>query len=227
MARRAYLTDYGGQSDQERYLLRVSNFARSELESLYAQNGGIEVGRKDPFPYLKQFFQRTGGLEYLDATDYVTIKTYLPEDILTKVDRMTMAVSLEARCPLLDHHLAEFVARLPLRLKTEGNTLKGLLKRTAMRHNLVPRQTVIKAKHGFGAPIDYWMKRQWRDMTSSILSTERSKTVRDYFDGTSLKKMLADPMTYRDHLFAVMAFVLWHEQFVEMREKMPYEKIRL
>jgi asparagine synthase (glutamine-hydrolysing) len=227
MARRAYLTDYGGQSDQERYLLRVSHFARPELEQLYSQALRADGNRKDPFAYLKPFFERTKGLEYLDATDYVTIKTYLPEDILVKVDRMTMAVSLEGRCPLLDHHLAEFVARLPLQIKIKGEVLKGLLKRMAIRQNLVPKRTITKAKHGFGAPIDYWMAGQWKDMMSSVLSTERNKAIRDYFDGAALRRMLSDPMTYRDHLFAVMSFALWHELYVESRDVTPYLKVRL
>ena len=64
-------------------------------------------------------------------------------------------------------------------------------------------------------------------MMSSVLSTERNKAIRDYFDGAALRRMLSDPMTYRDHLFAVMSFALWHELYVESRDVTPYLKVRL
>jgi asparagine synthase (glutamine-hydrolysing) len=227
MARKAYVQDYGDQDEQERFLLRSSCFSDQELEHLYNQDFKETGERKQPPLFLKQFFERTPGLQYLDANDYVTIKTYLPEDILTKVDRMTMAVSLEGRCPLLDHQLAEFVARLPLQIKVSGNVLKGLLKKTAVRHSLVPKQTIIKAKHGFGTPIDHWLRRQWKEMASSVLSSERSKAIRTYFDQATVTKMLSDPMAYRDHLFAVMSFALWHDMFIESNDKTPYLRVGL
>ena len=227
MARKAAVKDYDNQSEQERYFLRISHFASSGLERLYDRAFKDTHQQKEPPRYLSQFFEQTSGLDYLDATDYVTVKSYLPEDILTKVDRMTMAVSLEGRCPLLDNQLAEFVARLPLQTKLGGNVLKGLLKRTASRHNLVPRRTITKAKHGFGAPIDYWLRGQWKDMASSILSSERSRAIRNYFDEATIKKMLSNPMAYRDHLFAVMSFALWHDMYVDSTDRTPYLRIRL
>ena len=156
----------------------------------------------------------------------MTVKTYLPEDILTKVDRMTMAVSLEARCPLLDHKLAEFVARLPLQTKMRGNTMKGLLKRMASRQNLVPKRTIMKAKHGFGTPIDYWLRSQWKDIAGAALSSERSSAIRKYFDETAIRKMLSDPLTYRDPLFSIISFVLWHEMYVESHDNIPYVRAK-
>lgn len=227
MARKAAMKDYGDQDEEERYFLRVSHFGTPELDRLYTKDWQSAHRQEEPFLYLKPFFDRTPGLDNLDTADYVTIKTYLPEDILTKVDRMTMAVSLEGRCPLLDHRLAEFVARLPLRSKVGGNVLKGLLKKTASRYSLVPRQTITKAKHGFGTPIDFWLRGQWKDIISSVLTEERSKAVRTYFDETEVRKMLLNPMAYRDHLFALISFALWHEMFVESFDRTPYLAVKL
>jgi asparagine synthase (glutamine-hydrolysing) len=227
MARRASVSDYGDQDERERYFLRVSYFDPRQLKSLYNsgyKGADVTVG---PSAYLNGFFDRTSGLDNLDATDYVTIKTYLPEDILTKVDRMTMAVSLEGRCPLLDHKLAEFVARLPVQTKMDGgNTMKGLLKRMAIRQKLVPKQTITKAKHGFGTPIDYWLRGQWKDLASAALTSERSRAVKKYFDEGMIKKMLSDPLAYRDPLFALISFALWHEMYIDSREAMPYLQTR-
>jgi asparagine synthase (glutamine-hydrolysing) len=226
MARRASTMDYGSQSEQERYSLRVSHLDSETASRLY-RGESEDSEPRDLRSYLNPYFEKTSGLESLDAFDYVTIKTYLPEDILTKVDRMTMAVSLEGRCPMLDHKLAEFVSRLHLKTKLNGDTMKGLLRKAALRYNLVPKQTITKAKHGFGLPIDYWMRNQWKDVASSVLSPERSKGVRNYFDPSQVKKMLDDPFRYRDSLFAVISFALWHDMFMESNERTPYLRIRL
>jgi asparagine synthase (glutamine-hydrolysing) len=214
LARRAAAVDYGGQDDKDRYALRVSHLGQDESKKLLL-GGRLESESRGISELFYPHFARTSNLEDLDAFDYVTIKTYLPEDILTKVDRMTMAVSLEGRCPLLDHKLAEFVSHLPPGLKFQRGVLKSLLRRTAVRYDLVPKQTVTKPKHGFGAPIDYWLRNQWKEFASVILNPGRSKSVRHYFNETMVSKMLADPFSYREPLFSVMTFALWHEMYIE------------
>jgi asparagine synthase (glutamine-hydrolysing) len=227
MARRALIMDYDDQSNEYRYFLRMSHFETARLRKLYSQRYRDDHEASNPELYLKPFFEKAAGLEYIEATDYVTIKTYLPEDILVKVDRMTMAVSLEARSPFLDHKVAEFVARLPVDVKMSGNQLKGLLKKTANRYKLVPNSTLKREKHGFGAPIDYWLRGQWKDIASSILTTERSKAIRKYFDKTEISKMLSNPLANRDRLFSLISFALWREIFVDSTDARPYLKVTL
>ena len=227
MARRASTMDYGDQDEKERYMLRASHIHRDELTRLYSEESRTAMRGFKPMEYFDRYFERTTQYEFLDAADYVTVKTYLPEDILTKVDRMTMAVSLEGRCPLLDHELAELVAHLPVTTKNPNKVLKGLLKAVASKYRLVPRRTLNKPKHGFGTPIDYWLKKQWKEIASSVLSPERSRAVKKYLDATAVSRMLADPMTYRDQLFSLMSFVLWHQMFVESDDNVPYLRLRL
>lgn len=89
-----------------------------------------------------------------DAALYADISMYLPDDLLTKVDIASMAVSLEGRSPLLDHHLVELAAQIPFFLKLKGKTLKYILKRVAEK--LVPKENLYRPKMGFSLPLGYW-----------------------------------------------------------------------
>ncbi len=109
------------------------------------------------------------GISRMLAIDY---KTYLPDDILTKVDRATMSVSLEGREPLLDYRLAEFTARLPSEFKIKGSERKRIFKSVA--HRYIPKQMLDRPKKGFSVPYFTWLRNDLRDLLEHHLSTTQS-----------------------------------------------------
>lgn len=154
----------------------------------------------------------------LDALLYIDSKTYLPGDILTKVDRMTMAVSLEARAPLLDHKLIDFVTRIPASMKLSGLETKHLLKRAV--RDLVPSEILHRPKQGFGVPIQQWINNELRDRIRDTLMDSRTRQ-RGYVNGRYVEVLLDEhERGRRDHsmaLWSLLMLELWHRTFVDSR----------
>lgn len=147
--------------DADRYLRFVARFRSEEVAAL--------TGR--PVPPYPAYLEASAGVEHLPSVErppLVDLVTYLPEDILVKVDRASMAVGLEARAPLLDHHVAEFALRLPLALKWRGGTTKWLLRRLLYRR--VPRSLVDRPKMGFGVPLADWLNGPLRARMEELLA---------------------------------------------------------
>lgn len=114
-----------------------------------------QLSEADPFEYFRKYHQEVAGCHYIDQAMYVDIKTWLVDDILLKVDRSTMAHSLEARVPMLDHRLVEFAASLPVELKLKGFEKKYLLKKA--QQGYLPDMTLRRRKRGFNAPVSHWL----------------------------------------------------------------------
>lgn len=200
-----------------RYLDSVSVFTSLNRKSLYTD----ELQRSLPgLGYVEQLFHGLAAKvptnEPLDQLLYLDSKTYLPGDILTKVDRMSMAVSLEARAPLLDHKLIDFVTSVPASLKLKGLETKHLLKRAVA--DLVPAEILHRPKQGFGVPIQEWINQQLRDRMRDTLNDARTRQ-RGYIDSGYLDVLLTEhERGRRDHsmgLWSLLMFELWHRQFVD------------
>ncbi|MGH7680496.1 MAG: asparagine synthase (glutamine-hydrolyzing) [Candidatus Eiseniibacteriota bacterium] len=147
---------------EEAYYRSVSFFGRQMKKPLYGSWLRESVGDHDPFSVLKTYFDRAKGWDPLSRIQYVDIKTYLVDDILTKVDRASMAHSLEVRVPILDHQVMEFAARIPARLQLKGGEGKYILKR-ALR-DVLPEEIMNRPKMGFAIPITGWFRRELRSM---------------------------------------------------------------
>ncbi|HEX9941680.1 MAG TPA: asparagine synthase (glutamine-hydrolyzing) [Thermoanaerobaculia bacterium] len=144
--------------------------------------------RFDPFAAIEPHLARAPR-EPLARALYLDLKTWLADDGLVKVDRMSMAHALEVRCPLLDHRIVEFAARLPARLKLSGGRTKVLLRRVAERR--LPAEVLSRPKRGFAPPVSRWLREDLRDLSRDLL-LGADAFGRDLFDRREVARLLAD-----------------------------------
>jgi len=212
-----------------RFLDSVSVFTSLNRKSLYTSDFAQQLG---PSGYVGRVFydlvENVKSDDQVDRLLYLDSKTYLPGDILTKVDRMSMAVSLEARAPLLDHKLIDFVTRIPSSLKLAGLETKHILK-SAVK-DLVPAEILHRPKQGFGVPIQEWINQQLRARIRETLSESRTRQ-RGYVDSHYVDVLLDEhERGRRDHSMALWALVmleLWHRRFVDVTQGKEVEEVQM
>src|SRR6266581_5072376 len=156
----------------DRYLRWVSAFTESAKSDLYSEKFRRETNGCHSANILKPWFAKANGAGIVDATLLTDTMTYLPNDLLVKMDIASMAVSLEARSPFLDHHLMEFAAGLPEKFKLRGLTTKYLLKRVLK--DLVPQENLRRSKMGFGVPIGHWFRGTMQPFLRQTLLSEKA-----------------------------------------------------
>jgi asparagine synthase (glutamine-hydrolysing) len=175
----------------------------------------------DPFRQFRQYYDDAPATDQLSRLMYLDTKTYLAGDILTKVDRMSMANSLEMRCPILDHVFVEWVAGLPVKYKFRDGTRKFLFKKLAERLD-VPTQLLHRRKQGFSLPLVHWMRNELKDGLQQMLQEPRTMQ-RGYFRAEAVRVVLDEHFRgRRDHsgvLWMMLVFELWHRNFLEKTEK--------
>ncbi len=203
----------------ERYIDSVSAFNTPRKANLYSPD--LAAGLNGDGSAAASVFKRYG--ESLSPHDpvarllYLDSKTYLPGDILTKVDRMTMANSLEARVPLLDHELIELVAQMPSNLKMKGVETKYILKKAM--EGIVPDEILYREKQGFGVPIGDWINDQLRDRINDDLA-ERRTVQRGYFDSSYVKTLLTEHAAGRrdnsNALWMLWMLELWFRRYIDV-----------
>ena len=202
----------------DRYLDSISHFGKLKKHGLYSnvlrENLNGQIGRAETV--FRQLAESVSSRSATDKLLYLDSKTYLPGDILTKVDRMTMAASLEARVPLLDHELIEFVQKIPARLKLKGLETKYIFKKAM--EGIVPNEILYREKQGFGVPINEWINSQLKDRIHGILSEKRT-VERGFFEPKYIQVLLDEHAgNRRDHshsLWILWMLELWHRQFVD------------
>jgi asparagine synthase (glutamine-hydrolysing) len=173
----------------------------------------------DPLRQFQKYYDEAPASDQLSRLMYLDTKTYLPADILTKVDRMSMATSLEVRCPILDHEFAGWAAGLPLKYKFRDGTRKFMLKKLAERLG-VPSQLLHRRKQGFSLPLVHWMRHELKDGLLNILLEPRTLQ-RGYFEPQAIRAVMEEHVTGRRDragvLWMLLVFELWHRNFLEAR----------
>ena len=201
----------------DRYFDNVSIFTGLNKRSLYTSDFRQQLGSNSHVGLsFQEYGDSVGTNALLDALLYIDSKTYLPGDILTKVDRMSMAVSLEARVPLLDHKLIDFVTRIPASMKMTGLETKHLFKRAVA--DLVPEEILARPKQGFGVPIQQWINLQLRERIRDTLTDSRFRQ-RGIVSPRYTDVLLDEhERGRRDHsmaLWSLLMLELWHQVFVD------------
>ncbi len=150
----------------------------------------------------------------LNKNLYVEMKTWLPDDALFKVDKMSMKNSLEARVPFLDHNIAEMAASMPIKYKIHGFETKHMLK--AAVQDRLPKEIIYRKKHGFNLPTSEWYRGELKEYAEEKIF---NKNMKEFFDMDKLKKMweqhLHKKEDYRYQLNTILSFGIWHEVFME------------
>ncbi|HEU5459279.1 MAG TPA: asparagine synthase C-terminal domain-containing protein, partial [Pyrinomonadaceae bacterium] len=189
-------------------------------DALAASNGDI-------YAQARQFADECDSDDLVTRMQSVDTRLYLAEDILTKVDRASMAVSLEVRAPFLDPRVAEYVASLPCRYKLRGQKTKYILKKAVKE--LLPPFVTKRGKKGFGVPVAEWLKVKLRPLARDLLSPERVRRA-GVFNHNYVARLQDEHergiANHRKLLWTLLMFELWHESFVETRTRIETSILR-
>lgn len=209
------------QPMDERYTRWLSFFHVETKAALYSREFSAQLhGTRDG--YLPGLFaslpREYGAFDPIDAAMAVDVQSYLPFDLLVKVDITSMANSLEARSPFLDHEVMELAARLPVTLKAPGKDLKALLKRTFA--DLLPPANVNRRKMGFGVPVGVWFRRELRDFVRDVLLSKQARE-RGYFQQAEVERLVTEHQAgradYAFQLWSLLMLELWQQEFTPSR----------
>jgi asparagine synthase (glutamine-hydrolysing) len=205
-----------GRDEQGRYLDSIRFFGTDEKPELLSVDVRRKLTGPDPETRLARHFERFAELPWPSQMMRFDAETYLPEDVLTKVDRMSMAHSIESRVPLLDNEVIAFAATLPAALKIKNGRRKHVLKEVAA--TLLPREILDRRKQGFGVPLGTWFRGNLRELFADTLLSS-SSLQRGYFQPFFVREIVDEHLAgKRDHtlrLWQLVVFEKWLQQYVD------------
>lgn len=203
---------------RERYLDSVSFLPAFERDTplLSREFRAAMQSESNPEKVMYQYFDRAPASDAMSQLLYLDTKTYMVADILTKVDRMSMATSLEVRVPILDHEFVEWATALPLEWKIRGGKQKFLLRKLAERLG-VPQAVLSRPKQGFALPLVHWLRNELKELVLSVLLDEGTLQ-RGYFEPSGVRLLLDEHFRgRRDHsgkIWRLLMFELWHRNYL-------------
>ncbi len=209
---------------ENRYLGWVSYFHLPELLKLLRPELASELREERLYAGLNKWRTGGDGLPLLDRLLYLNFMTYLPEDLHVKMDRMSMASSLETRSPMLDTALVEFVASLPPDLKINRGRMKYIL-RLAFR-DILPPELLKRKKHGFGVPLGHWFRHRLRGYVEEVLLSPSAR-LRQYLQQDIVRGLFRQHMQGKREcgyqLWVILNFEMWLRMLEEGKLWMPLQ----
>jgi asparagine synthase (glutamine-hydrolysing) len=206
-----------------RYLDAATLFRHEQRRRLFRPEVHAQMAHYDPWQVVADALPAQP-MDWLATLQYVDFKSYLPLDILAKVDRMSMAHSIEAREPLLDHRLVEFAATLPVDMRLRDDTGKYLLKR-ALR-GILPDTIIDRPKRGFAIPLGRWFRGRLGGFVRELLLDPQSRT-REMVDVAYVEALVRRHEAGREldlHLWTMMSFELWCRRFLGAAAHAPRDR---
>ena len=216
-----------GRNEQGRYLDAIRFFGADEKPALLTPELRRAIDGPDAETRMARHFARLAPLPWPSQMMRFDAETYLPEDILTKVDRMSMAHSIESRVPLLDNDVIAFAASLPAAMKIKNGRRKHVLKEVAA--TLLPRDIIDRKKQGFGVPLGAWFRGHLRELFADTLLSPTAMQ-RGYFQPAFVNRIVTEHLKgTRDHtlrLWQLLVFERWNREYVDRRGVAAPELLR-
>jgi asparagine synthase (glutamine-hydrolysing) len=195
----------------------LARFPQGTRPALYTPDHFATIQQHDPFEGQKRLYRQVSDLDILTRMQYVDTHAYLPDDILVKVDKATMLNSLEARAPLLDHHLVEYVASLQPELRIRDGKLKYLLKQVAK--DFLPPEILARPKRGFAVPVKHWFRGDLTDYACEILRSPTARQ-RGIFNPKFIDTLLSTHaqttlVNHSSAIWTLLCLELWFQTYID------------
>lgn len=204
------------EDPRRRYLRWIGIFDDQRRQAMLHPDFIQQLGSADAAYFLESVYSACPSRDFLTQTTCADVLSYLPCDILTKVDIASMAYGLEARCPFLDQRVVELAARMPMSLKLVGQQGKQVLIDTFK--DLLPNSIQTRAKMGFGVPLDHWFRNELRTLLRDVLLNQRSLS-RGWFRPEAIRQLVDEhlkaTMDHSYRLWNLLVFELWQQRFVD------------
>lgn len=204
--------------DDGRYIAKMTKGLSWIHPKIFSPEMTAKLDTTDPSVGFRNLFQNVHQHDSITRRQYLDCKTYLPGDILTKVDRASMAVSLEARAPILDHHLIEFAFKIPSKCKIKGRVEKYILKQLA--YKLLPREIIDRPKMGFAMPVAQWINRDWKDMSEELILGQRAAQ-RNIFNKVYVRHIFDEHRRSRRNnsyiIWTLMILEMWYRRYIDQK----------
>lgn len=205
-----------GQPPERRYMRWVCIFDDKLRNELLHPDFAAQLGQHDPTSFLEECYRECPSRDFITRTTCTDVLSYLPCDIMNKVDIASMAYALECRCPFLDQRVVELAARMPIELKLHGQQGKQILIDTF--RDLLPESIQHRGKMGFGVPLDHWFRNELKPLLADVLLDPRSLQ-RGWFRPEAVQQLCNDhfsgklDQSYR--LWNLLVFELWQQAFID------------